>query len=101
MTVNDLAARIQVLEDIEAIKQLKATYCYLCDAGLADLLDLAPPGTTAAPLSRAEECTGEIQFHFTGPSGREWHVVAEQGAVSWRPGVVDDRAATVTVSAAD
>lgn len=36
MTVEQLAVRIQVLEDIEAIKKLKATYCYLCDAGLDD-----------------------------------------------------------------
>ena len=28
---NDLAARIQRLEDIEAIKQLKALYCEICD----------------------------------------------------------------------
>lgn len=36
MTLEELAARVQVLEDIEAIKQLKARYCYLCDAGLDD-----------------------------------------------------------------
>jgi hypothetical protein len=36
MTLEQLAARIQVLEDIEEIKKLKATYCYLCDAGLED-----------------------------------------------------------------
>ena len=36
MTLEELAVRIQVLEDIEALKKLKATYCYLCDAGLAD-----------------------------------------------------------------
>ncbi len=36
MTLEELAARIQVLEDIEAIKKLKARYCYLCDAGLSD-----------------------------------------------------------------
>ncbi len=30
--MDDLARRIQVLEDIEAIKELKAHYCYLCDA---------------------------------------------------------------------
>ncbi len=34
MTLKELEARIKVLEDIEAIKKLKATYCYLCDAGL-------------------------------------------------------------------
>ena len=34
MSMVELLARVQVLEDIEAIKKLKATYCYLCDAGL-------------------------------------------------------------------
>jgi hypothetical protein len=34
MDLKELEARIRVLEDIEAIKKLKATYCYLCDAGL-------------------------------------------------------------------
>ena len=29
----DLEARVRRLEDIEAIKQLKARYCALCDAG--------------------------------------------------------------------
>ena len=33
MAEPDLAARIQRLEDIEAIKQLKARYCSLCDDG--------------------------------------------------------------------
>lgn len=36
MSMEELLARVQVLEDIEAIKKLKATYCYLCDAGLGD-----------------------------------------------------------------
>ena len=31
MTLEDLARRIQVLEDIEAIKKLKARYCAYCD----------------------------------------------------------------------
>jgi hypothetical protein len=34
--MEELEARIRVLEDIEAIRKLKATYCYLCDAGLDD-----------------------------------------------------------------
>jgi len=37
MNLEELAAKIQVLEDVEAIKRLKATYCYLCDAGLDDV----------------------------------------------------------------
>jgi hypothetical protein len=36
MTLEELEARIRVLEDIEALRKLKATYCYLCDAGLDD-----------------------------------------------------------------
>jgi hypothetical protein len=36
MSMDELLARVRVLEDIEAIRKLKATYCYLCDAGLGD-----------------------------------------------------------------
>ena len=36
MDLKELEARIRVLEDIEAIKKLRATYCYLCDAGLSN-----------------------------------------------------------------
>jgi len=31
MNVEDLARRLQVLEDIEAIKKLKVRYCAYCD----------------------------------------------------------------------
>lgn len=31
---NDIEKRIAVLEDIEAIKKLKSTYCYLADEGI-------------------------------------------------------------------
>ena len=37
MNPKELEARIRILEDIEAIRKLKATYCYLCDAGLEDV----------------------------------------------------------------
>ena len=33
MTDHDLAAKIQRLEDIEAIRNLKAKYCAFCDDG--------------------------------------------------------------------
>ncbi len=36
MTLEELEVRVQRMEDIEAIRKLKATYCFLCDAGLAD-----------------------------------------------------------------
>ncbi len=37
MGIEDLEARIWLLEDIEEIRKLKATYCRLCDAGLGDV----------------------------------------------------------------
>ena len=37
MTLEELAGRIQVLEDIEAVKKLKARYCNAADAGDKDL----------------------------------------------------------------
>ena len=33
MSIQDLERRLQTLEDIDAIKNLKARYCALCDAG--------------------------------------------------------------------
>ncbi len=36
MTLEELEARVRRLEDTEQIKKLKATYCFLCDAGLED-----------------------------------------------------------------
>ena len=36
MADKDLEARVQALEDIEAIKKLIAKYCYFMDAGLKD-----------------------------------------------------------------
>ena len=49
MSMDELLARVRVLEDIEAIRKLKATYCYLCDAGLED-----------------ERNRDELLAHFTG-----------------------------------
>jgi ketosteroid isomerase-like protein len=37
----ELEARVKVLEDIEAIRKLKATYCDLCDAGLSNQRNVA------------------------------------------------------------
>jgi hypothetical protein len=34
-TTPDAAARLQILEDIESIRKLKASYCYLVDAAIA------------------------------------------------------------------
>ncbi len=35
MLKNELEKRIRLLEDVQAIKDLKALYCYLADAGIA------------------------------------------------------------------
>jgi len=34
MDLEELQGRLRVMEDIESIRKLKATYCYLCDSGL-------------------------------------------------------------------
>jgi hypothetical protein len=36
MSLAEIEARIRRLEDVEEIRKLKATYCFLCDAGLGD-----------------------------------------------------------------
>jgi len=70
MTLEDLEARIRVLEDIEAIRKLKATYCYLCDAGLGD------PKNRAELISHfAADATVDFGLgpasQFAGPEGLE------------------------------
>jgi hypothetical protein len=80
MSMDKLLARVQVLEDIEAIRKLKATYCYLCDAGLEDernrnqliahFTDNAKVDFGMGPASTFEGKAGlEIFFGQVVPSG--------------------------------
>ncbi|MFI5394032.1 MAG: nuclear transport factor 2 family protein [Candidatus Binatia bacterium] len=80
MSMEELLARVQVLEDIEAIRKLKATYCYLCDAGLEDernrnqliahFSDNAKVDFGMGPASMFEGRAGlEIFFGQVVPSG--------------------------------
>jgi SnoaL-like domain len=80
MSMEELLARVQVLEDIEAIRKLKATYCYLCDAGLEDernrnqliahFSDNAKVDFGMGPASMFEGKAGlEIFFGQVVPSG--------------------------------
>lgn len=70
MTLEELELRVTVLEDIEAIRKLKAEYCYLCDAGLGD------PRNREALISRFVE-DASVDFglgpesQFSGPEGLE------------------------------
>ena len=68
-------ARLQVLEDIEAIRRLKARYCQLCDddhnpPALAELF--VDDGVWEATVSGRFEGTQEIEGYFAGlrASGR-------------------------------
>ncbi|MDH3678358.1 MAG: nuclear transport factor 2 family protein [Acidimicrobiia bacterium] len=70
----DLEARLRRLEDIEAIKQLKARYCARCDDdydadGLAALFteDAVWDGGNTFGVARGREA---IRAHFTGASER-------------------------------
>lgn len=73
-----LAERLQVLEDIEAIKQLKARYCQLCDddhnpPALTELF--VPEGVWEATVSGRHEGSAAIHDFFAGmrASGRIRH----------------------------
>lgn len=74
MTAANLEARIQRLEDIETIKQLKARYCERCDAnydadGLAALFteDAIWDGGKTFGVATGREA---IRTHFSGASKR-------------------------------
>ncbi|NQT74819.1 MAG: nuclear transport factor 2 family protein [Chloroflexi bacterium] len=68
MTLEDLEARIKVLEDIEEIKKLKATYCYLCDAGLDDPKNRDELISHFTKGAKVDFGLGEGS-HFEGPEG--------------------------------
>lgn len=72
--MTDIAARVQRLEDIEAIRQLKARYCAACDDGYdADRLaalfteDAVWDGGRTFGVARGREA---IRRHFQGASKR-------------------------------
>lgn len=74
VTDPDLEARLRRLEDLEAIKQLKARYCALCDAdydadGLAALFteDAVWDGGNTFGVANGRE---GIRRHFAGASKR-------------------------------
>lgn len=74
MDTTELEARVRRLEDIEAIKQLKARYCALCDAdydaeGIAALFteDAVWDGGSTFGVARGRD---GIRAHFTGASKR-------------------------------
>jgi len=70
MGIEELEARIQVLEDIEAIKKLKATYCRLCDAGLDQERNLRELLSHFDKNARADFGVGEAAI-FEGEAGLE------------------------------
>ncbi len=70
----ELEARVRRLEDIEAIKQLKARYCAYCDDdydadGLASLFTEDAVWDGGGTFGRAEGREG-IRRHFTGAGDR-------------------------------
>ena len=72
--MSDLEARVRRLEDIEAIKQLKARYCAACDDGYdADRLaalfteDALWDGSKTFGVARGRDA---IHRHFAGASAR-------------------------------
>jgi ketosteroid isomerase-like protein len=71
---DDLEARLRRLEDIEAIKQLKARYCAYCDDdydadGLASLFTEDAVWDGGGTFGRADGRDG-VRKHFAGASDR-------------------------------
>ena len=69
-----ISARLQILEDIEAIKQLKARYCAFCDDdydpdGIASLFTENGTWDGGTTFGRCEGRDG-IKRHFTGATKR-------------------------------
>ena len=70
MNLEELESRIRVLEDIEEIRKLKATYCYLCDAGLDDPRNRAELISHFAQSARVDFGLGPESV-FEGKDGLE------------------------------
>jgi hypothetical protein len=70
MGLEELEARIKVLEDIEAIKKLKAAYCRLCDAGLDEERNLRELLSHFDENARVDFGLGEASI-FEGQAGLE------------------------------
>jgi len=73
----------------------------VCTQRLAELLDLPSPGPVKTQTASLEEAVVTVQFHFTGPGGRDWYLVSDKGEARRCEGVADNPACTVTVSAGD
>ena len=73
-----------------------------CTQRLANLLDLpAPGGAPLRQITKTEEVTVTVQFHLTGPGGRDWYLVCDKGKASRREGIIENPNCTMTVSAED
>lgn len=99
MSLEQLEARIKVLEDIEEIRKLRATYCFLCDAGLDK------DGNLDKLLSHFTE-NARLQFGPGAPiQGREGHKAffgaTVTGAVSFCMHMVHNSFITVDGDKAD
>jgi aminoglycoside phosphotransferase (APT) family kinase protein/putative sterol carrier protein len=72
----------------------------VCTQWLARELGLPAPGTTRAVTSIGD-LTARVQFHLTGPGGKDWYIVAARGEGSRHEGRVDNPDVILTVDAED
>jgi len=70
---------------------------------LAALLGLPSPGPNRYAEEKVDinQLTVSVQFHYTGPSGYDWHLVSDKGSVSRHPGCVENPDCTITASIED
>jgi aminoglycoside phosphotransferase (APT) family kinase protein/putative sterol carrier protein len=73
----------------------------VCTQRLSELLDLPSPGPKKTEMTDVNQMTVTLQFHFTGPGGHDWYILADKGKGSRHEGTVENPTCTVIVSAAD
>ena len=71
-----------------------------CTQRIASLLGLPAPGEKKEVI-RVEDVKATIQFHLTGPGGRDWYLVSDHGDISTHEGNAENPEITLTVAAQD
>ena len=68
---------------------------------LAELLQLPPPGRPLSQRRSLKEMTVVVQFHFTGPRGRDFYLVVDKGKPTPYEGTADNPDVALTISMED
>lgn len=71
-----------------------------CTQRIASLLNLPAPGLKKEVI-RIEDVKVTIQFHLTGPGGRDWYLISDHGKTTTHEGKAESPEITLTASVED